>query len=124
MKSAAQLSAAVAVRKNTASPFFGERDRVRLQEEFGDRAAGCDAFAVVPAQQFDHRVAVLDDSRVLLGRDLDVVVGAAGFDTGTPVGTGAGSGGATKMRLEERPRVDHYPVDIGQQIVLLKRRYI
>src|ERR1700739_4159602 len=113
MKSAAQLAATVAVRKSAAPLLLAERDRVRLQKEFGDRAAGRDALAVVPAEQFDHRVAVFNDSRVLLGRDLHVVVGAAGFDTRTPVGTGAGAGVATKMRLEQRPRVDHYPVDIG-----------
>src|SRR6266404_4324298 len=124
MKSAAQLTAAVAVRKSAAPLFLGERDRMRLQEEFDDRAAGRDAFAVVPAQQFDHRVAVLDDSRVLFGRDLDVVVRAAGFDTGTPIDSGARSGVAAKMRLEQRAGVDHYPVDIGQQFALPERAYI
>ena len=58
---------------------------MRFDKKFGDVASGRDSFAVVTAQKIDHRVAVLDDSCVLLGRDLNVIFGAAGFDTGTPV---------------------------------------
>src|ERR1700758_2714462 len=124
MKPTAQLAAGVAVRKSAAPLLLGERDRVRLEEEFGDRAAGGDALAVVAAKQFHHRVAVLDNSCMLLGRDLDIVVGAAGLDTGTTIDSGAGSGITAKMRLEQRPGVNHYAADVGQQLALLERPYV
>src|SRR5882724_7902290 len=124
MNSAAQLAAGVAVRKSAASLFLGQRDRMRLQKKFADRAPGRDALAVVPAQQFDYRDAVLDDSRVLLGRDLDVVVGTARFGARGPIDPCAGSRITAEMRFEQRSCIDHYAVDICQQFALLERAYV
>src|ERR1700690_1057925 len=109
MNSAAQLALGITIGKGASSLFLGQRDGVRLQEKFADCASGCDAVAVVAAQQFDHRVAVRDDSLMLFGCDLDIIVGAAGFDTGTSIDPRAGSRVTSKMCFEQRHRVNHYP---------------
>src|SRR6476660_1076332 len=124
MNSAAQLAAGVAIGEGAASFLFGQRNRVRFQEEFTDRALGRDALAVVPAQQLDHGVAIFEDSRVFFGRNLDVVVCAAGLDAGAAVDSRASAGIAAKVRLKDGSGVDYYPVDLGQQSALLERAQV
>src|SRR5215469_4662043 len=96
MNPAAQLAAAVAVRKRASALLLGQRDRVRLKEELSNHASRGNSVAVPAAKQFKHAVAMLDDSRVFLGRDFDVVVGAAGFGSGRSIDARAGARVAAK----------------------------
>src|ERR1700689_4612635 len=124
MKSATQLSAAIAVRERAALFFLGQRDGMRFHKEFGDVASGRDSLAVVTAQKFDHGVAVLDDSCVLLWCNLNVIFGAAGFGAGTSIEAGTNSRVTSKMSLKDCTGVDSNPVDIGQQSLFFERAHI
>src|SRR5579862_962106 len=124
MNAAAQLATGVAIGKGAASFLLGQRNRVRFQEEFSDRALGRNALAVMPAQQLHHGFAIFEDSRVFFGRNLDVVVCAAGLDSGAAVESRTSAGIATKVRLKDGCGVDHYSVDLGQQSALLKRAQV